>query len=109
MTNVTDDNLGRRLFQIQKEKAVEDAMEKIRRRTGTEWVAISMADNDLLKEILGDLWTSIDRLRWGSYSFSKLSKEDIGALIDQSKHITKKHAMTDDDLRTLDAILSRTI
>ena len=109
MTDVTDDNLGRRLFQIQKEKAVEDALEKIRRRTGTEWKAISTADNDILKEILGDLWTSIDRSRWGNYSFSKLSKEDIGALIAKGKYIKNKHAMTDDDLGALDAILSRTI
>ncbi len=109
MTDITDDNLGRRLFQIQKEKAVEDALEKIRRRTGTEWKAISTADTDVLKEILGELWTSIDRPRWGSYSFSKLTKEDVMSLVAQGKYIKSKHAMTDDDVRDLDAILSKTI
>ena len=109
MTDVTDDNLGRRLFQIQKEKAVEDALEKIRRRPGTDWKAIPPADNDILKEILGELWTSIDRSRWGSYSFSKLSKEDLMSLVAQGKYIKNKHAMTDDDIRDLDAILGKTI
>jgi hypothetical protein len=109
MPEITDDNLGRRLFQIQKEKAVEDALEKIRRRTGTDWPSVTATDNEALKEILGELWTSIDRSRWGSYSFSKLSKEDIGALIDQGKYIKNKRAMTDDDLGALDAILGRTI
>jgi hypothetical protein len=109
MTHVTDDNLGRRLFQIQKEKAVEDALEKIRRIIGADWKAISTADTDILKEILGELWTSIDRPRWGSYSFSKLSKEDITSLIAQGKFIKNKHAMTNEDLNSLDAILSRTI
>ncbi len=66
-------------------------------------------DTDLLKEILGELWTSIDRLRWGSYSFSKLSKEDVISLVAQGKYIKNKHAMTDDDVRGLDAILSKTI
>jgi len=108
MTNVTDDNLGRRLFQIQKEKAVEDALEKIRRVTGTDWKAISTADTDILKEILGELWTSIDRPRWGSYRFSKLSKEDIASLIAQGKYIKNIHTMTDEDLRSLDTIISRT-
>jgi hypothetical protein len=106
MPEITDDNLGRRLFQIQKEKAVEGALEKIRRRTGTDLPA---ADNEALKEILGELWTSIDRSRWGSYSFSKLSREDLAALIVQGKYIKNKHAMTDDDLGALDAILGRTI
>jgi hypothetical protein len=109
MPEITDDNLGRRLFQIQKEKAVEDALEKIRRRTGNDFPLVSGTDNEALKEILGELWTSIDRSRWGRYSFSKLSKEDIGALIAQGKYIKNKHAMTDDDLGALDAILSRTL
>ncbi len=109
MPEITDDNLGRRLFQIQKEKAVEDALEKIRRRTGDDVPLLSGADNEALKEILGELWTSIDRSRWGSYSFSKLSKKDIGALIAQGRYIKNKHTMTDNDLGALDAILSKTI
>jgi hypothetical protein len=109
MTNVTDDNLGRRLFQLQKEKAVEDAMEKIRHSTGTDRPSISTADNEILKFILGELWTSIDRPRWGSYSFTKLSKEDLIGLIIQGKYIKNKHTMTDDDLKALDAILSKSI
>jgi hypothetical protein len=109
MAHVTDDNLGRRLFHIQKEKAVEDALEKIRRGQGSEWPTIPAADKETLNKILGELWTSIDRTRWGSYSFSKLSKEDIKALIVLGKYIKNKHAMTDDDLRSLDVIVSKTI
>jgi hypothetical protein len=109
MTDISDDNLGRRLFQIQKEKAVEDALEKIRRRAGTDWKAISATDNNMLKEILGELWTSIDRTRWGSYTFSKLSKEDIRSLIAKGNDMKNKHAMSDKDLESLDEILSRTI
>ena len=109
MTDVTDDNLGRRLFQLQKEKAVEDAMEKIRHRTGIDRFSISTADNEILKFILGELWTSIDRSRWGSYSFTKLSEENLRTLIIQGKDVKNKRAMTDDDLKALDAILSKSI
>jgi hypothetical protein len=109
MTNVTDDNLGRRLFQIQKEKAVEDALEKIRRGQGSDWPSIPVADTEILYTILGELWTSIDRTRWGSYSFSKLSKADVSALIAQGGRIKNKPTITDEDLRSLDLILSKTI
>ena len=42
MSGTTDDNLGRRLFQVQKEKAVEEALEKMRRRMGAEWNSFSI-------------------------------------------------------------------
>ena len=109
MSGTTDDTLGRRLFQIQKEKAVEDALEKIRHRMGTEWNLVSSSDSDVLKEILGEVWTSIDRHRWGTYSFSKLSKNDINSLIIIGKEVKAKPPLTNDLLKSLDNILNKTI
>jgi hypothetical protein len=109
MYGTTDDTLGRRLFQIQKEKAIEDALEKIRHREGTEWNSVSSSDSEVLKEILGEVWTSIDRHRWGTYSFSKLSKNDINSLITIGKEVKAKPPLTNDLLKSLDNILNRTI
>jgi hypothetical protein len=109
MSGTTDDTLGRRLFQIQKEKAVEDALEKIRHRMGTEWNSVSSSDSDVLKEILGEVWTSVDRHRWGTYSFSKLSKNDINSLITIGNEVKSKPSLTNDLLKSLDNILNRTI
>jgi hypothetical protein len=105
----TDDNLGRRLFLVQKEKAVEDAFEKIRRRIGAEWSSFSTTDCDVLKDILGEVWTSIDRHRWGTYSFSKLSKNDIDSIIAIGKEVKAKPPLTNNVLKSLDNILSKTI
>jgi hypothetical protein len=109
MYETNDDNLGRRLFLVQKEKAVEDAFEKIRRRMGPEWSSFSTSDWDILKNILGEVWTSIDRHRWGTYSFSKLSKNDITSLITIGKEVKAKPPLTNDGLKSLDNILSKTI
>jgi len=109
MYETKDDNLGRRLFLVQKEKAVEDAFEKIRRRMGPEWSSFSTSDWDILKNILGEVWTSIDRHRWGTYSFSKLSKNDINSLIIIGREVKAKPPLTNDGLKALDNILSKTI
>jgi len=109
MYGTTDDTLGRRLFQVQKEKAVEDALEKIRHTTGTEWNSVSSSDSETLKEVLGEVWTSIDRHRWGTYSFSKLSINDIRSLISIGKTVRAKPPMTNDTLNLLDNILSNKI
>jgi hypothetical protein len=109
MTGTTDDNLGRRLFQVQKEKAVEDALEKIRRGMGSSWSSVSLSDSEILKEILGEVWISIDRHRWSTYSFSKLSQEDIKSLVDLGKNVTSRHSLSDEKIRQLDIILGRTV
>jgi hypothetical protein len=109
MYETKDDNLGRRLFLVQKEKAVEDAFEKIRHKMGPEWISFSSGDCDVLKNILGEVWTSIDRHRWGTYSFSKLSKNDIDSIIKIGKEVNAKPPLTNDKLKSLDYILNKTI
>jgi hypothetical protein len=109
MSGTTEDNLGRRLFQVQKIKAVEDALEKIRRGMGPGWSSIPAADSEILKDILGEMWISIDRHRWSTYSFSKLSKEDINSLITLGKKMNVRNALSDEKIKQLDSILARTV
>jgi hypothetical protein len=107
MSGTTDDNLGRRLFQVQKEKAVEEALEKMRRRLSTQWNSISSTDSEILKEVLGEVWTSIDRHRWGTYRFSKVTEEDLKSLILLGKKMKFQYSPTDEKIKQLDAILGR--
>jgi hypothetical protein len=107
MSDTTDDNLGRRLFQVQKEKAVEEALDKIRHGMGTNWSSVSSADLKILKEALGEVWTSIDRNRWGAYRFSKISKEDIHLLISLGKKMKSPYSPTGERILQLDSILGR--
>ena len=109
MSDTTEDNLGRRLFQVQKEKAVEEALDKIRHRVGADWNSVSMPDSELLKYVLGEVWTSIDRYRWATYSFSKLPIEDVYGLIHLGKKLKAGYSVTDDQIREIDTILGRTI
>jgi len=109
MSGTTEDTLGRRLFQIQKEKVVEDALEKIRHRMGNDWNSVSLSDSEVLKDILGEVWTSIDRHRWATYSFSKLSLHEISELITIGKAVKANPPLTNQQLKSLDIILSRTI
>jgi len=90
MPEAHDEEVGRRLFQIHKEKAVEVALEKIRRKMPSEWKSFTSADIDVLKHILGEVWVCIKRSEWDSISFSKLTMEDLQAIIDIAHQVTKK-------------------
>jgi hypothetical protein len=77
MPRTSDDTLGRRRFQIQREKAVEDAVEKIRRSPDAGWDSFTNADYTVLRGLLGELWMYLERQRWEEYTFSTLTRQDI--------------------------------
>ena len=105
MSRSTEESLGRRRFQIQKEKAVEDAYEKIRRSFGEDWKCFSSEDCAVLRDVLGEIWIGVDRDRWKNYCFSTLSHKEILSLIDIAKEGLCQKCMTPDALARLDDIL----
>lgn len=81
MPDVSRTEIGRRLFSLQKEKSIEQALEKIRKNLGEEWRDFSQEEIDLLKHALGDAWVFIERDVWEKIAFSRLSRRDILDLI----------------------------
>jgi len=81
MSDIQNEELGRRRFQIRKEKAVEDACERIRRANAEEWEALSHKDRDVLREVLGETWSRTDNTEWGSFAFSAIPWQKVRSLI----------------------------
>jgi len=105
MSRTTTEDLGRRRFQIQKEKAVEEAYEKIRRSFGEDWNGFSAEDCAVLRDVLGEIWINVDRECWKDYCFSTLSYNDVLSLIAVAKEVVSQKGMTKDALARLDEIL----
>ena len=81
MPSTSEEELGRRRFQLQKEQAIEAAIEKIRRAPDAEWASFSGTDYTRLREILAEIWIGVDREKWQQYAFSTLTKADIRELL----------------------------
>jgi hypothetical protein len=81
MPDIANEELGRRMFVIRREKAVEEALEKIRRHLGAEWDALTTEDIDRLNHILGEMWVTIERTVWQQYAFARLTKTDVDRLV----------------------------
>jgi hypothetical protein len=81
MSPSTEDNLGRRRFQLHRDKAVEQSLEKIRRAPDSGWDALTPEQRAGLKAVLAEIWENCDRGRWQQYCFSTLTKADILRLI----------------------------
>ena len=81
MPSVTNDERGRRIFQIHKERAVETAVAKIRQNLGSDWAAFSQQDIQTLHYILGEAWVSLERSVWEQSAFTRLTRNDLDNMI----------------------------
>lgn len=105
MPRTSDDTLGRRRFQLSRDHAVEAAIEKIRRAPAAEWHSFSHADYVLLREILGELWITLERDRWDRYSFATLTRRDLLDLLTLG-HRLQGHTLPGAVVDEMEAILS---
>ncbi|MDT8357696.1 MAG: hypothetical protein RQ758_04245 [Methanomicrobiaceae archaeon] len=81
MPEARDEEVGRRVFAIQKEKAVELAVEKIRQNLGKEWKLYSGSEKETLRNLLGRTWISTEREVWERCAFSRMTRKDLDELI----------------------------
>ncbi len=93
MPTAHDEEVGRRLFQVHKEKAVEVALEKTRRKMPLEWQSFTSSDVDMLKYMLGEAWISIGRSDWESISFATLTKADLDTILSTAKQVDNKEKL----------------
>ena len=91
MPGVTNDERGRRIFQIHKERAVETAVAKIRQKLGSDWATFSQQDIQTLNYILGEAWVSIERSVWEQCAFTRLTRKDLENIIRIGNEVKNKH------------------
>jgi hypothetical protein len=105
MSPSTEDNLGRRRFLLHRDKAVEYALERIRRAPESRWETLTSEERAGLRDVLSEVWENSNRERWHEYCFSILAKTDILRLIALGNDLKARHHMTDEIRGAVEAIL----
>lgn len=109
MPDINDEELGRRLFITNREKSVEEALQKIRHSLGHSWNIFSTSDISALTSVLGELWVAVERSDWGTYTFSRLDSNDVDELVAIGKKIEKDTRVNPADLSKAKDILHKTL
>jgi hypothetical protein len=107
MPDVSDQERGRRVFQIQKEKHAEEALDKVRKNLGEGWKSLALPEVRTLKFILGEAWVFLDRKSWEGYSFSRLSRGDLDEILAIGKAVERKEKTEHDASSEVGAVLQR--
>jgi hypothetical protein len=66
---------------LQRDKAVEQAQERIRRAPDSGWETLTPEQRTGLRSVLAEIWENCERVRWQQYCFSTLTKANILQLI----------------------------
>jgi len=81
MPDVSQKEIGKRLYHVHREKRVEEAIKKIKHGVGSEWASLSREDIELLGHLLQCTWNVIDQKIWENIPFSHMTKNDVRKIL----------------------------
>jgi hypothetical protein len=81
MPDVSQKEVGRRLYHVHREKSVEEAIKKIKHGVGPDWSSFTREDIDLLGHVLQCTWNVIDQKIWNNLSFGSMTKKEVQKII----------------------------
>jgi hypothetical protein len=81
MPDVTQAEVGRRLYHVHREKLVETAIKMIQQGLGNEWKSYSEDDILLLGHLLQCTWNTIDQKIWEKILFANVTKSDVQKIL----------------------------
>jgi len=81
MPDVSQKEIGKRLYHVHREKRVEEAIKKIKPGIGSEWNSFTREDIELLGHLLQCTWNVIDQKIWEKIPFSHLTKNDVRKIL----------------------------
>jgi len=81
MPDVSQKEIGKRLYHVHREKRVEEAIKKIKLGVGSEWSSFTREDIDLLGHLLQCTWNVIDQKTWDSIPFAKMTTQQVQKIL----------------------------
>ncbi len=81
MPDVTQTDVGRRMYHLHREKRVEHAIKKIQHGVGPGWRSFTQDDIILLGHLLQCTWNDIDQKIWDEIPFARMTKEKVQEIL----------------------------
>ena len=81
MPDVSQKEIGKRLYHVHREKMVEESIKKLKLGVGNEWSEFTRDDIELLGHLLQCTWNVIDQKTWENLPFSSLKKDDVRKIL----------------------------
>jgi len=87
MPDVTQAEIGRRLYHVHRGKTVERSMKLMQQGIGAEWKSFSEADVSILTHILQCTWNTIDQGIWDKIPFANIKAGDVRQILSYGEEV----------------------
>jgi len=91
MPDVSQAEVGRRLYHVHREKRIEQAMKLMQQGTEADWKLLSEADIHLLSHLLQCTWNTIDQGVWDKIAFMNITMKDVRKILSYGEGVTPGH------------------
>jgi hypothetical protein len=105
MPDVTQAEIGRRLYHVHRGKTVERAMKLMQRGIGAEWKSFSEADVSILTHLLQCTWNTIDQGIWDKIPFANTKAGDVRQILSYGEGVSPGRNPTTEAVAEIKKIL----
>ena len=91
MPDVSQAEVGRRLYHVHREKRVEEAMKQMQQGMGQDWKLLSETDVHLLSHLLQCTWNTIDQGIWDKICFVNAKAADVRKILSYGEGVCPGH------------------
>jgi hypothetical protein len=92
--DVTDEDIGRRTVEIRRARAVDRAIERLRKGAGSSWKQLNVRDVERLRWGLGELWGYMPHSQWDELRFSSLKIDETKEFLGLCVELAEAHTTT---------------
>jgi len=103
--DVSDEELGIRAFKVKRAKAVERAIDRLRRGLGASWKDLTAEEIEEVEWVLGELWSYVAHVEWDELHFGNLSMGDVVKMLTLGSQMRRHARSSVEILREIDELV----
>jgi hypothetical protein len=91
MPDVTQAEIGRRMYHVHRGKVVERAVKLMREALGAEWRSLSEEEIAILGHVLQCTWNRIDQKQWDAIPFGRADMKTVRGILSHGEGVGPGH------------------
>jgi hypothetical protein len=91
MPDVSQAEIGRRMYHVHREKRVEQAIKLMQEALGPEWRLLKEEEILVLGHVLQCAWNKIDQKLWDGIPFGKITMDMLRKVLSLSEGVSPGH------------------